>query len=522
MSTGRRPGLVSVVACGTLLVTLAVGGCTSAGANGKGTVANTGTAGSGSKDNLVLGLEADIPGWDPGKILPGSVAWASQAVYDTIFSCDEFGHVKPDIAQSYDFTDNNTKLTLHLRSGMKFSDGTPVDGPAVRAALEYQVNAPGGKSFLPGVKVSSPNASTVVMTTPKPKSYLTTLMCMGSGAIASPKYLKSGKLDQAPVGSGPYVYDRADSTPGSVYVLTKNPHHWNAANYPYQKITLKVLTDRTARLNALKSGQISGAITDASTLSQLKSSGLTALVQHGQWAGLLIEDRKGKIVPALGDVRVRRAVNMVFDKAAIAQKLYQGQAEPTSQIFRKNSAAWIPGLKDPYPYDIKAARKLMAEAGYAHGFSVQIPYLADFGLDAAMPVVIQGLRELGIEAKQVTLSGSNALLDMLSGKYPVIFWPLGNHGDSRLSIDGTVLPTSVWNTEKATDPTIDRLWNTVLTTQGEKSATAQKELNQHLVDQAWFAPWVYMNSFFGYDPKKIELGKSTDLNQLAPQLSDFR
>jgi peptide/nickel transport system substrate-binding protein len=516
MSTTRPRGLAPVICCGTLLATLAVSSCT----NTAGSAADG--SGTGSKDNLVLGLEADIPGWDPAKILPGSVAWASDAVYDTIFTCDEFGNVSPDIAQSYDFTDDNTKLTLHLRQGMKFSDGTPVDGPAVKTALEYQVNAPGGKSFLPGVKVTSPDTSTVVLTTPTPKPYLTTYMCLGVGAIASPKYLASKKLDQAPVGSGPYAYDRADSTPGSVYVLTKNPNHWNADRYPYKKITLKVLTDRTARLNALKTGQIAGTITDTSTLSQLKTSGLSSLVQQGQWAGLLIEDRKGKIIPALGDVRVRRAINMVFDKTALAQKLYQGQAEPTAQIFRKDSPAWIPGLKDPYPYDLDAAKKLMADAGYANGFSVQIPYLAGFGLDAAMPVVIEGLKKLNIHAKQVTLSGPNALPDMLSGKYPLIFWPLGNHGDSRLTIDGTVLPTAVWNTQKITDPTVDRLWNTILTSQGEKSATAQKALNQHLVDQAWFAPWVYMNSFVAYDPKKVGLKKSSDLNQLAPKLSDFR
>ncbi|WAL74668.1 ABC transporter substrate-binding protein [Kitasatospora sp. YST-16] len=517
MSTGRRRTFVPLVSCGTLLAALLVSGCT-----GGSTGSTSATGSTASKDDLVLGLEADIPGWDPGKILPGSVGWAPQAVYDTVFNCDELGNISPNIAQSYEFTDNNTKLTLHIRSGMKFSDGTPVDGPAVKSALEYQVNAPGGKSTLPGVTVSSPDASTVVMTTPTPKPYLTTYMCMGSGAVASPKYLASGNLDQAPVGSGPYVYDQAHSTPGSVYVFTKNHDNWDAGRYPYEKVTLKVLTDRTARLNALKTGQIAGAITDASTLGQLKSSGLNTLEQHGQWAGLLIEDRAGKIVPALGDVRVRQAINMVFDKAAIAQKLYQGQAEPTAQIFRKNSAAWIPDLKDPYPYDLAAAKKLMADAGYADGFSLEIPYLAGFGLDSAMPVAVQGLKELNIEAKQVTLSGANALLDMLSGKYPVIFWPLGNHGDSRLTIDGSVLPTSVWNTGKTSDPTVDQLWNTVLTSQGEASAAAQKALNKHIVDQAWFAPWVYMNSFVGYDPKKVVLQKSSDLNQLAPQLSDFR
>ncbi|MEV6313563.1 ABC transporter substrate-binding protein [Streptomyces sp. NPDC051840] len=519
MSIRRRRGLPSVTGSALLLTALVMSGCTSAGSDSGGA---GGAAGAGSKDNLVLGLEMDIPGWDPAKLLPGSVQWASDAVYDTIFTCDEVGNISPNIAKSYEFTDNNTKLTLHLRDGMKFSDGTELDGSAVKTALEYQVNSPGGKSFLPGVKVSSPDAETVVLTTPEPKSYLTTIMCMSSGAIASPEYLKSKKRDVAPVGSGPYRYDAAASKPGAVYVLTKNPDHWNADHYPYKKITLKVLGDRTARINALKTGQISGAITDASALSQLKSSGLKSVTQHGQWAGLLITDRKGKTVPALGDVRVRRAINMVFDKTAIAQKLYQGQAQPTPQIFRENSTAWIDGIKDPYPYDLTAAKKLMADAGYADGFSVEIPFIAGTGHDTAMPVVLQGLKELNIKAKQVTLSGSNALLDVLSGKYPIIFWPLGNHGDSRLTIDGALLPTSAWNTHKVADPTIDRLWQTILTSKGEKADTAQREINQHVIDQAWFAPWVYMDSFFGYDPKAISIKKSSDPNQLAPKLSDFR
>ncbi|NEA28482.1 ABC transporter substrate-binding protein [Actinomadura bangladeshensis] len=515
MAVRRRRGFAALVGIVSLAGVLAANGCTSADSS---SAAKGGTA----KDDLVLGIEKDIPGWDLAKLLPGSVGWASRAVYDSIFNCDENGRIQPNIAQSYEFTDNNTKLTLHIRPGMKFTDGTPVDGAAVKASLEYLVKSPGGQSFLGGAKVASPDASTVVVTTPKPKSFLTTYLCQATGAVASAEYLKSGKLDQAPVGSGPYVYDRSASTPGSVYVFTKNPDNWDAAHYPYRKITLKVLTDLTARVNALKTGQIAGAITDASAQKQLKSSGMSRIVQQGQWAGLLITDRKGKIVPALGDVRVRRAVNMAFDKAAIAQKLYQGEAEPTAQIFRKNSAAWIPDLKDPYGYDIAAARKLMADAGYADGFSVKIPYIAGSGLDAAMPVLIQSLKELNIKAEQATLTGPNALLDLLSGKFPIIFWPLGNHGDSRLTFDGAVTPTAVWNTSKVTDPKIDRLWSTILTTQGDASAAAQQDLNRYLIDQAWFAPWVYVNSFFSYNPDKLRITKSTDLNQLAPQLSDFQ
>jgi peptide/nickel transport system substrate-binding protein len=515
MAVRRRGALAALAGTVSLTTALAAGGCTSAGSSTAG-------ATGGTKDDLVLGLDHDIPGWDPARLLPGSVTWASLGVYDSIFTCDETGGIHPDIAQSYEFTDNSTKLTLHLRPGMRFTDGTAVDGAAVKASLEYAVKSPGGQSFFTGVKVTSPDAATVVVTTPKPKSFLTTYLCQTTGVVASPKYLQSGKLDQAPVGSGPYVYDRSASTPGSVYVLTKNPANWNAARYPYKKITLKVLTDLTARVNALKTGQIAGTMTDASAQSQLKSSGMSQVTLQGSWAGLLIEDRKGKIVPALGNVNVRRAINMAFDKATIAQKLYQGHAEPTVQVFRKNSAAWIADLPDPYGYNLAAAKKLMADAGYASGFTVQIPYISGSGLDAAMPVLIQSLKELNITAKQVTLTGPNALLDLLSGKFPIIFWPLGNHGDSRLDIDGAVSPTAIWNTSKVSDPKIDQWWSTILAAQGSTSTAAQQQLNRYVIDQAWFAPWVYVNSFFNYDPKKLTIDKSTDLNQLAPLLSDFQ
>ncbi|WP_345802989.1 ABC transporter substrate-binding protein [Microbacterium sp. AZCO] len=511
----RRSSALAVFA-GALSLTVLASGCT-AGGSGDNTAAQ-----ESGKAELVLGMEADLPGWDPAKLLPGSVAWAAQAVYDTILTCDEKGGISAGLAEEWEFSDNNTKLTLQIRDGVEFSDGTALDAAAVKATLDYEFTSPGGQSFFAGVTAEAPDENTVVITTPQPKPFLTSYLCLGTGVVASPTYLASGDLDSEPVGSGPYTYDLANSTPGAEYVFTKNPDNWNADAYPYEKLVLKVLADTTARVNALKTGQISGAVLPPSTLAELQSAGTASIPQQGTWSGLLINDRDGKIVPALGNADVRRAINMVFDKAAIAEKLYQGQAEPTSQIFRAGSDAWIDGLEDPYPYDLTAAKELMEEAGYADGFDMELPYIANFGLDSAMPVVIDGLKELNINVTQVTLAGQTALLDLLSGKYPVIFWPLGNHGDSRITIDGAIVPTAIWNTSHVSDPTVDELWNTILTTQGDESKAAQQELNQYVIDQAWFSPWVYVSTFFMFDDSKVGIDKSSDPNQLAPLLSDFK
>ena len=80
--------------------------------------------------------------------------------------------------------------------------------------------------------------------------------------IAPAAWLKAGKFDQ-PVGSGPYVLDAAKSTTGSVYSFTKNPNHWDTANYPYKKLAVKVITSETAAVSALKTGQIDAILVAA-------------------------------------------------------------------------------------------------------------------------------------------------------------------------------------------------------------------------------------------------------------------
>lgn len=503
------------VFAGVVGLALVASGCTSTGGGG-------GSTASASKDDLVLGMSADIPGWDPAKLLPGDIAWAWEAAYDTLFTCDEKGGVSPGLATSFEFNADNTELTLHLREGVEFTDGAKLDAAAVKASLDYFIASPGGQSFVAGASTKTTDDMTVVLTMPQPKPFVTSYLCGAGGVIASPTYLASGKLDAAPVGSGPYVYDAKASTAGATYVFTKNPKNWNADAYPYKKLTLKVLSDRTARVNALKTGQISGAVLDPAAYKEVTSAGLKSVTQQGAWAGLLINDRDGKIVPALGNPDVRRAINMVFDKDAIAEKLFQGQAEPTSQIFRQGSDAWIKDLNDPYPYDVTAAKKLMADAGYADGFSIELPSIPSFGFDSAYPVVIEGLKQLNIDAKLVPLAGQSALLDLLSGKYPIIYWPLGNYADSRVSIDGTIIPTAIWNTSHVSDPKVNELWNTILTTQGDESKAAQQQLNDYVIDQAWFAPWVYPSTFFSYHEDKMGIDKATDPTQLAPQLSDFK
>ena len=206
----------------------------------------------------------------------------------------------------------------------------------------------------------------------------------------------------------------------------------------------------------------------------------------------------------------------------MAKSLYQGNAEPTAQVFRKGTDAYIDGLEDPYPFDVEKAKSLMAEAGYADGFTLELPTMEGQNFETLMPYVTQQLAQINIKVKQVPLSGANAIADLLSGKYPVVLWQLGNLGNSALQIyiestpGGLVEPPApagrVRRLALGADPTADP----------ETSKKLQQEINQYQVDQAWFAPMVYMGTNYAYDANKVVIPTQSDQEALTPKLRDFK
>jgi peptide/nickel transport system substrate-binding protein len=495
-------------------VALAAAGCTSQTGTGASPAASSG----GAKGTLTLGSTLDIQGWDPAK-QPGYQSWAHEAVWDTLVKCDANGKATPDVADTFEVTDKNTTFKAHIREGQKFSDGTPVDSAAVKASFEFVKNA-GVSNDYKGLKIETPDAQNVVLTWPEPQGpIMDNKVC--SPKIAPGAWLKAGKFD-TPVGSGPYTLDAAGSTTGSVYSFTKNPNHWDTANYPYAKLVVKVITSDTAAVSALKTSQIDATLVPQTSVNEVKTSGKEVIGFQGQTTRLILSDRTGKVDKALGNVKVRQAMSMVFDKAGMAKSLYQGNAEPTAQVFRKGTDAYIDGLQDPYPYDVEKAKSLMAEAGYADGFTLELPTMTGQNFETLMPYVTQQLALINIKVKQVPLSGANAIPDLLSGKYPVVLWQLGNLGNSALQIYIESTPEGWWNLQHVPNEYVDSRWKQILTADPATSKKLQQEINQYQVDQAWFAPMVYMGTNYAYDASKVSIPTQSDQEALTPKLRDFK
>ena len=493
---------------------LVLAGCTSQTAAGSSPSASSS---GGEKQQLTLAQTVDFYGWDPAN-QPGFQGWAAEAVWDQLCKTDAKGKAQPDVADTFEVTNGNKTFKAHIREGQKFSDGTPVDSAAVKASFEYAAKT---NNDYKGVKIETPDANDISITWPEPQGpVIENKAC--NPHILPPAWLAAKKFDK-PVGSGPYVLDTAGSTTGSVYTFTKNENHWNAKNYPYKKLVVKVITSDTAAVSALKTGQIDAGLVGQPSVSQVEASpNLKVIKFQGQTTRLLLTDHLGKAIPEIGNLKVRQAINMVFDKAGMAKSLYQGNAEPTGQVFRKGTDAYIDGLQDPYPFDVAKAKSLMAEAGYANGFTLQLPTMTGQNFETLMPYVTQQLAQLNIKVKQVPLTGANAIGDLLSGKYPVVLWQLGNLGNSALQIYIESTPAGWWNLMHQPDQYVDSRWKQITTADPQTAAKLQKEINQYQVDQAWFAPMVYMGTNYAYDSSKISIPTESDQEALVPKLRDFK
>ena len=482
------------------------------------TAASPSAAASAEKDVLTLGATLDMYGWNPIN-QPGYQNWAGDAVWDQLVYTDANGQLTPDVADTWQITDQNKTFTAHIRDGMKFSDGTPVDSAAVKTSFEYAAKNGGSTADYKDIVIKTPDPSNISISWPTSQAILNSKI--SNPKIAPASYLAAAKWD-VPVGSGPYTLDTANTTTGSVYTFNKNESYWNAANYPYKKLVIKVITDDAAAVSALTTGQIDATLVGQTSVEQVKSAGFEVLGFQGQTTRLLLTDHQGKIVKALGDLKVRQAINMVFDKDAVAKNLYLGNAEPTAQVFRKGTAAHIDGLADPYPFNVDKAKQLMADAGYADGFELTLPSMTGQNFETLLPYVSQQLALINIKVKEAPLSGANAIGDLLSGKYPVVLWQLGNLGLSQLQIYIEDTAAGWWDLEHQKDPYVESRYDQIATADEATSKKLQQEINQYVVDQAWFAPMVYMGTNYAYNSKKISFAQQSDQEALTPKLRDFR
>lgn len=474
----HRTTLTRLAAAGGLVTALALSGCSSTPATPEE-----------ATSTLRLGVVTQL-----ASFAPWEASWANQspylqAVYDTLLRADPDGSIVPGLATEWEWDDTKTVLTLTLRDGVEFTDGTALTAQVAADNLtRFRDGTSENAAFLAGVtSAEAPDDTTLVITLAQPDPALPVYLTQNAGLVGSPAMFDSADAQTTPIGSGPYVLDADDTVVGSKYVFETNDDYWDTESVHYDSIEMTFYGDPTALMNAVKGGQVDATNVQSPTqITEAEGAGFAAQTYEQNWTGFLLVDREGTINPAFGDVRVRQAFNYALDRDGLVEALAGGLGTTTTQVFGVNSSAYDDALNEQYPYDPEKAKDLLAEAGYADGLTLVMPS-NNFVPEAEFAIYKEQLGAVGINVEWET-TGDDLFGRMLGGTWAAFPFLLQTDPTSWQTIQFSMLPESTWNTSHVADPTVIELAEIVRTADEAAADAAAQELNAYIVEQAWYAP----------------------------------
>lgn len=467
------------------------------------TASGCSSSGPAPTQTLNLAGRIDIKSWDPSQADIGHLIPYYQAVYDNLITRTPEGEYVPNLATNWAWDDAQKVLTVDLRTDVKFTDGEAFTADAAQANLENFINGNGPYSAtMAGVSVATVDNDTITLTLQEANPDFIYYLATTGSFMASPKALGTEELKTKPVGSGPYVLS-ATSLPGSSLNFELNPSYWDKAKQKWLGVNFTILTDTTATLNALASGQIDAGLLDVQTGKTASEQGKTMNQNFVDWSGLLIFDHNGQKGTPLADVRVRQALAYALDRETMLESLQQGFGEVTNQVFGKNSEAYLPELDSYYSYDPEKAKALLAEAGYPNGgVKIQLPGGLIPTLDA---VLVDYLNAVGFDVEIVSVPPAEYRNEMKAGNYAAGWFQLFQ-GTAWVNTQLVATPKASWNVLGSTDPVID---TAVAAIKGDPSAEnvakQTQTINRFLVENAWYVPFYRVPQLFYYDANKVQV-----------------
>ncbi|WP_321877144.1 ABC transporter substrate-binding protein [Paraburkholderia bannensis] len=441
-------------------------------------------------------------GYDPAGISGGGVTTFWEGLYDSLFAPTSDGSIKPGLATRYSFNADKTVLTLTLRDGVKFSDGSTLTSALVKANLDrradpslaaYSAVAKGGAAEI--TNVSAPDPQTVVITFAQPTASAPSLLADYSGRIVGQKAIDNPKsLLTTPDGSGPYILSNTESVKGSSYVLNRNKDAWNADAYSYAKVTFKQLGNAQSQANALVSGQVAVAPVDSTTKS-LVASKMAVTDFPGTVFAFTLFDKLGKVSQPFADVKVREALSLAIDRKKVAS-IHDG-AFATANYIPKGQPGYDANLEHRYAYDPAKAKQLLAAAGYPNGFSFPMQ-AAGNTYDLDLQAVKEQWQQIG-----VNMNIEHVTQPLQTPRVTPLGYFAFAYGLNPLSWVESFLLAGGVNPQHASDPAIKSALAGAESGQGNEGEAGLIKVNNAIVNQGWSISVYSQPTYVGYNPKKV-------------------
>ncbi len=318
---------------------------------------------AGARDSIVLAVGGEnSEGYDP---LMGWGSYGNPLFQSTLLKRDADLKIVPDLATEWDLSEDRMTWTVSIRSGVVFSDGTPLKASDVAFTFNKALEAGGKVDLSPLDHARAVNENTVTLTLKEPDiTFIQHLITLG---IVPEKHY-GPTYGREPVGSGPYKLVRWDE--GQQMVVEANEHYYGQK--PDIKRLVFLFSEEDAALAAARAGQVDVLGVPSSLAGQNIPGMKLHVVQSVDNRGLMFPTvpAEGKTTPkgvsvgndVTADVSIRKAVNYAIDRKALVDGVLDGYGRPAYGV--------VDGLPWDNPdirfedADLEKARSILEESGW--------------------------------------------------------------------------------------------------------------------------------------------------------------
>jgi peptide/nickel transport system substrate-binding protein len=460
--------------------------------------------------DLRIGLQEDPDVLDPDQ----SRTFVGRIVYTSL--CDKLVDITPELkiipqlATAWSWSDDGKVLTMDLREGVVFHDGTPFNAEAAKANIERSKNLPESrrKSEVKSVEsVAVSGAYQVKISLSAPDATLLAQLADRSGMMVSPTAAEAAGADfgAKPVCSGPYKF--VERVAQDRIVLEKFADHWNADAYHFDKVSFLPIPDTTVRLANLRSGDLDMlerlAATDAGSVKGDANLQYAEAIGIG-YQGITINVGNGERAknPFGEDARLRQAFSLAIDREALNQVVFEGAFAPGNQPFPPNSP-WY-DTEEPVPArDLEKAKALMKEAGH-ETFDLEVQVANNPVQTQVLQVVQAMVAEAGFKVSLKSMEFASLLQDQTAGNYQAsqVGW------SGRIDPDGNIHQFMTCkggiNDSKYCNPEVDRLLDGARTSTNEEERKASYDAARKILAEDLPIIYLYHPSWIWALDGKLE------------------
>jgi peptide/nickel transport system substrate-binding protein len=316
------------------------------------------------------------------------------------------------IAKDWKISSDGKTYTFSIRQNVKFHNGDDLTAEDVKFTFE-RATGPKAVSSLSGVlkraidrvTVDDPYTASIHLKEPKFSFLLDISSLVGSESMIVPKkYIEKvgeEKFASEPVGSGPYRLKKR--VPGFSVEFEAMPKHWGIGVPKFAEVHVIAVPEQNTRLTMLRGDQADVISLGRRYVKEFERDGFViATKPASHQMQILINNQWEKDSP-LNDRRIRQAISLAIDSKAILNSLLLGSGELTRCWVTDVSYGSKPqGVCDPQPFDPKAARQLVIDAGFPNGIDITYRSYPTPGVPEKLEVdqaIANYLRAVGIRAR---------------------------------------------------------------------------------------------------------------------------